>query len=131
MDSSGGLRLSLEAEPRSIGTARNAVAALAAEIGMIEPALGDAKTVVSEACSNVVRHAYAEQPGSFELEAFAAGEELSIVVRDFGGGVKPQLELDPGGLRLGIGLISKLSSHYEISGRGDGGTEVRISVPIC
>jgi serine/threonine-protein kinase RsbW len=130
MSTKDGLRLFLEAEPQSIRLARTAVATLAEEIGIGEPALGDVKTVVSEACSNVVRHAYPDGSGSFELEAFAAGEEISIVVRDFGSGVKPRLEPDPGGLRLGIGLISSLSSHYEISGHGEGGTEVRISVPI-
>jgi serine/threonine-protein kinase RsbW len=131
MSTTDRLRLSLAAEPQNIARARHAVAALAEELGMGEPALGDVKTVVSEACSNVVRHAYPEQPGLFELEAFLAGEEISIVVRDFGAGVRPRPAPDPGGLRLGIGLISSLSSHYEITGLRERGTEVRISMPTA
>jgi anti-sigma regulatory factor (Ser/Thr protein kinase) len=45
------------------------VGELAEALGMEEPQLGDLKTVVTEASSNVVRHAYPSEPGSFELEA--------------------------------------------------------------
>jgi serine/threonine-protein kinase RsbW len=124
------VHLSLEASPASVGVARQAVAELAARGGAVEPALGDIKTVVSEACSNVVRHAYGAEGGSFELEAARDGNELEIVVCDRGRGLQPQLASDDSSLRLGLGLISALSSGYEIGRHGEVGTEVRIRMPL-
>jgi anti-sigma regulatory factor (Ser/Thr protein kinase) len=124
------LQLLLAAVPESVGRARAAVADLGAGLGMREPRLGDLKTVVSEACSNVVRHAYPEEPGNFEVRASARGEGVLVVVRDFGIGMRPGTHGEKSGLRLGLGLISMLSSRYEILGHGDGGTELRAVVPI-
>jgi anti-sigma regulatory factor (Ser/Thr protein kinase) len=129
LDESEAIRLSLEAEPASVGIARRAVAELAARSGAGEPALGDVKTVVSEACANVVRHAYGPGGGSFELEATREDAELEIVVRDIGRGLQPQLASGPS-LRLGLGLISALSRGYEISRHGERGTEVRIRMAL-
>jgi serine/threonine-protein kinase RsbW len=130
MDEVGVVRLSLEAKPASVGVARHAVAELAARIGVGEPILGDVKTVVSEACSNVVRHAYGPEGGSFQLEASRRDGELAIVVRDNGRGIRPELGTESSSLRLGLGLISALSSGYEIARRGERGTEVRIRMPL-
>lgn len=130
MSTEDALHLSLEARPESIGKARAAVGELAHELGMEEPALGDVKTIVSEACTNVVRHAYAEGGGTFEVEAFPEGGELAIVVRDFGQGMRARIEPEPSSLRLGLGLISTLSSHFDISGGGEGGTEVLMRLPL-
>ncbi len=130
MDESEAVHLALEAAPASIGIARQAVAELAARNGAGKRALGDVKTVVSEACSNVVRHAYGPEGGEFVLEAGREGAELEIVVRDSGHGLRPQLVTEPSSLRLGLGLISALSSGYEISRHGGGGTEVRIRMPL-
>jgi serine/threonine-protein kinase RsbW len=128
--SDGELRFSLAAEPDSIGLARRAVGDLAHELGIEEPALGDLKTIVSEACSNVVRHAYPDEDGSFDLETSVAEGLLTIVVRDFGRGIQPRVEGEPSSLRLGLGLISSLTRHFEISGNHGGGTEVRMQVPL-
>jgi anti-sigma regulatory factor (Ser/Thr protein kinase) len=103
---------------------------LAIGLGVEEPALGDLKTIVSEACSNVVRHAYPETEGSFELEALAEDGALRIVVRDSGAGMRPLVQAEPSSLRLGLGLISTLSSHFEISDNPNGGTEVVMQVPL-
>jgi serine/threonine-protein kinase RsbW len=129
MSTDGSLRLELEAEPKSIGIARARVAELAAEFGMKEPALGDVKTIVSEACSNVVHHAYPGSRGRFEVEASQADGQLWIVVRDFGEGIQAKFESGEPSLRLGLGLISMLSSNFEISS-GTEGTELRIRLPL-
>lgn len=126
----GEMRLSLTAEPKSIGRARQAVGDLAKRLGVEEPALGDLKTIVSEACSNVVRHAYPEGNGSFEVEALPEGDNLTIVVRDSGAGMRPLVQAEHSSLRLGLGLISTLSSHFEISDSPGGGTEVLMQIPL-
>jgi serine/threonine-protein kinase RsbW len=123
------LHLSLEAEAENIPLARAAVADMAESLGMGEPWLGDLKTVVSEACTNVVRHAYPGGGGEFELDARTDGSAITVVVRDFGVGLRPRIEPGPS-LRLGLGLISTLADRYEIFGHPGGGTEVRISMPL-
>jgi anti-sigma regulatory factor (Ser/Thr protein kinase) len=124
------LYLSLDAEPENVAVARAAVAELGADLGMIEPTLGDLKTVVSEACSNVVRHAYSETEGTFEVEAFAEEGRLAVVVRDFGTGMRARVQTDESSLRLGLGLISMLTIGFDIRGGVDGGTEVRMQLPF-
>jgi serine/threonine-protein kinase RsbW len=125
------LRFSLPAEPASVGLARAAVAAMARGLGMQDPALGDLRTIISEACTNVVRHAYPDGGGSFDVEALADGETLTIVVRDFGQGIQPRFRHEQDSLGLGLGLISRLSSHFEISGGQDGGTEITMFVRLA
>jgi anti-sigma regulatory factor (Ser/Thr protein kinase) len=124
------LHLSLDAEAENIGLVRSAVADLASSHGMEEPTLGDLKTVLSEACSNVVRHAYPEVPGTFEVEAFLEEDALAVVVRDFGTGMRARASADDSSMRLGLGLISMLSSQFEIVGRSSGGTEIRMRLPL-
>ncbi|MGC1164615.1 MAG: ATP-binding protein [Solirubrobacterales bacterium] len=130
MATEDGLHLSLDAEPENIGVVRAAVADLAESHGMREPTLGDLKTVLSEACSNVVRHAYPGVPGTFEVEAFPKEGALAVVVRDFGTGMHAQASVDDSSMRLGLGLISMLSSRFEIAGRRGGGTEIRMQLPL-
>jgi serine/threonine-protein kinase RsbW len=124
------LRLSFDAEPENIGLVRAAVADLAKNHGMEEPTLGDLKTVLSEACSNVVRHAYPGVPGIFEVEAFPREDALAIIVRDFGTGIRVRANADESSMRLGLGLISMLSSQFEIAGSSGGGTEIRLQLPL-
>jgi serine/threonine-protein kinase RsbW len=127
----GALHLSLDADPENISLARAAVADLARSHGMKEPTLGDLKTVLSEACSNVVRHAYPGVPGTFEVEAFPRDKALAIVVRDFGTGMRARAHGDESSMRLGLGLISMLSSRFEIVGSSGGGTEIRMQLPLA
>lgn len=129
MGSEDSLRLEFSAEARSVGMARAAVAAFAAGQGMKGTAIGDVRTVVTEACSNVVKHAYPGEKGTFEVEAHRDGDQLAIVVRDFGRGMRAQVEFDPRSRQLGLGLISTLASRLEIL-KDDGGTELRMRVPM-
>ncbi len=129
MGTNDALQLSFDAEASNIALARAAVGGLAQGLGMEEPGLGDLKTVVSEICTNVVRHAYPDGGGSFELSARSDGLAITVVVRDFGIGLRPRIEPGPS-LGLGLGLISMLAGAYEISGNPEGGTEVSVTMPI-
>ena len=65
-----GLEMSLPARAENVAVVRHALAGLAEEIGMDPPGIADLKTVVTEACMNVVVHAYAgSDPGPLEVEA--------------------------------------------------------------
>ena len=130
MSTSESICLKLAAEPENVGVARTAVAELAEGFGMTERALGDVKTVVTEACANVVRHAYPFGPGKFEVEAARLDESISIVVRDFGAGMQARIDGRESTMRLGLGLISMLADDFEITGNS-GGTEIRMRLPLA
>jgi serine/threonine-protein kinase RsbW len=131
-DKPTGLQMMLPAKAENVAVIRHALAGLAEEIGMDEPGLADLKTVVTEACMNVVVHAYPGEPGPLSVEATPDNEGLTVVVRDKGSGMRPQAEVNPeqASLRLGLSLIAALSSSFAISGGLDQGTEVTMRLPL-
>ncbi|HSS04813.1 MAG TPA: ATP-binding protein [Solirubrobacterales bacterium] len=122
--------MTLPAKAENVAVVRHALAGLAEEIGMDEPGLADLKTVVTEACMNVVVHAYPGKVGPLSVEAEPDSEGLTVVVRDEGGGIRPQANAERDSLRLGLSLIAALSSSFSISGGLDRGTEVTMRVPL-
>lgn len=122
-----GLQMSLPARAENVAVVRHALAGLAERLGMDEPSLADLKTVVTEACMNVVVHAYAgSEPGPLEVEAESDLEGLTVVVRDHGSGIRPRPDAERPSLRIGLTLIAALSSSFEIKGGADKGTEIRM-----
>ena len=110
---------------------RHAIAGLAERIGMDETSIADLKTVVTEACMNVVVHAYPEgEAGLLEIEAVPDGDGLTVAVRDFGRGISPRPGVDRPSLRIGLALIAALSSSFEIRGGVERGTEIRMHLPL-
>ena len=82
--------IKLEFPARSIneGLARSAAAAFAAQLDPTLDELGDIKTAVSEAVTNVIVHAYPEKLGTVWLSARIIGEDtLEICVKDKGRGI--------------------------------------------
>jgi serine/threonine-protein kinase RsbW len=130
-DDRSGLQMSLPARAENVAVVRHALAGLAERIGMDEPGVADLKTVVTEACMNVVVHAYpAGEPGLLEVEAAAEMEGLTVVVRDYGMGIRPRPDVERPSLRIGLTLIAALSSSFEIKGGIDRGTEIRMHLPL-
>jgi len=129
-DKPRGLQMMLPAKAENVAVIRHALAGLAEEIGMDEPGLADLKTVVTEACMNVVVHAYRGEPGPLSVEANPDSDGLTVVVRDQGVGMRPQADSDRQSLRLGLSLIAALSSSFAISGGLDQGTEITMRLPL-
>jgi serine/threonine-protein kinase RsbW len=129
-DDHTGLSITIPARPENVAVVRHAIAGLAEQLGMQEPGIGDLKTVVTEACMNVVVHAYDDGTGPLEVEAFPEGKDLTVVVRDFGGGIRPRPDVDRPSLRIGLTLIAALSSSFEISGGLDLGTKITMRLPL-
>jgi serine/threonine-protein kinase RsbW len=126
-----GLQMSLPARAENVAVVRHALAGLAERLGMDEASLADLKTVVTEACMNVVVHAYAgNDPGPIEVEAESDLDGLTVVIRDHGSGIRPRPEADRPSLRIGLTLIAALSSSFEIKGGADKGTEIRMHLPL-
>ncbi|MBS1861501.1 MAG: ATP-binding protein [Actinobacteria bacterium] len=126
-----GLQMSLPARAENVAVVRHAIAGLAERIGMDEAAIADLKTVVTEACMNVVVHAYPEgEVGLLKVEAVPDLGGLTVSVRDFGGGISPRPGVDRPSLRIGLALIAALSSSFEIRGGTERGTEIRMHLPL-
>jgi serine/threonine-protein kinase RsbW len=120
--------LNLSNKAENVLLVRQALAGLAETIGLDALELNDISTAVSEACNNVVIHAYAGAEGPLEVEVFAAGEPLEVIVRDHGAGITPH-ERDPEETVGGIGLpvIRALSDTATFRDLDGGGTEVRMA----
>ncbi|HEX2391331.1 MAG TPA: ATP-binding protein [Solirubrobacterales bacterium] len=123
--------MSLPGRAGNVAVVRHALAGLAEQLGMDEPGIADLKTVVTEACMNVVVHAYPdEDPGLLEVEAEPEVDGLTVVVRDYGLGIQPRPDVERPSLRIGLTLIAALSSSFEIKGGVGRGTEIRMHLPL-
>lgn len=123
------VKLTLPARAEGVGVVRQALAGVADALVFDPAVLADMKMAVTEACTNVVVHAYGEQDdGTLEVEMLADDAGLTIVVRDQGSGIQPRpTRRDAPALGLGLPLIAALSDAFELRGGGDSGTEVRMT----
>src|SRR5205823_5954245 len=86
----------------------------------------DLKTAVTEACNNVVLHAYGDRVGKLNLRLNAADQWIEVVVSDQGEGLHGVTASDDH-LHLGLPIISSLAERAEFLSPPRGGTEVRMS----
>jgi serine/threonine-protein kinase RsbW len=117
------LRLSNRAE--NVLLVRQALSGLAEAVGLDPIALNDVSTAVTEACNNVVLHAYGGGEGALEVDLSTTSTGLDATVRDHGSGIKPGVkaaEEVSGG--IGLPVIQALSDSVEFRDVPGGGTEV-------
>ena len=100
----------------------------------VEPeVIADVKLALTEACSNSIRHAYADgREGEVEIRYELAGASLAVEVSDDGGGFDPaNLQTGVGGLDeggLGIAIIRAVADDVSIGPRAGGtGYSVRFT----
>ena len=130
-DDRSGLQITLPARAENVTVVRHALAGLADRLGMDEAGIADLKTVVTEACMNVVVHAYPDgHPGPLEVVAVPDEGGLTVGVRDSGMGIQPRPDVDRPSLRIGLTLIAALSSSFEIKGGIGRGTEIRMHLEL-
>jgi len=120
------LRLSLPATAENVIVVRQAVAGLGEALGLSAARIADLKTVVSEACNNVVLHAYEGEPGPLEVIAEPRFGELEVQISDRGRGFRPRANEGDPSLGLGLPLIAALSDSFEISGGAGHGSRTTI-----
>jgi serine/threonine-protein kinase RsbW len=121
--------LIVPAVPDSIAVIRQTVSGICEALGADSRTVGDIKLAATEACTNAVLHAYANrEPGTIEIDAYADGEELRLLVRDHGTGMTPAPLAE--GLGLGLPLIAALTSTLTIVEPDDGGTEVSMTFAL-
>jgi anti-sigma regulatory factor (Ser/Thr protein kinase) len=123
------VRLLLPNRPENVALVRQALTGLAGSIGIDEGLLSDIKTAVSEACNNVVLHAY-DNGGTGPLDVWVcpSADGIEVVVKDVGTGIQPRApEPDAAMQGVGLSLIQALTESVEFGGGSDSGTEVRMS----
>ncbi len=125
------VRLLLPALPANVALVRQALAGLTDALG-VEPArAADMKIALTEACTNVVVHAYGERSGPLEVTMVVEHGRLVLGVRDRGGGLHPLPGRDEGApLGFGLALIASLSDELGLVG-GKHGTELRMAFALA
>jgi serine/threonine-protein kinase RsbW len=124
------VRLSLPAHARNIAVVRRALEAIAEELALPRRLVEDMRLAVTEACTNVVRHAYqdgqAEDAGAMRVELLPEADGMRVIVEDRGRGLGPSP--DARGPGLGLPLIDALTSEFEVThGADDRGSRVAMA----
>ena len=118
------LRHRYPATAESLPPARRAVTQCAEQLGCDDSLTEAIALAVTEACSNVVVHAYRHHTrlGEMTVSLDQSDDCLRVYVADDGIGMLPRL--DSPGLGLGLPLISQLTDGFELRSRSEGGTEL-------
>ncbi|HEY4280837.1 MAG TPA: ATP-binding protein [Conexibacter sp.] len=112
------MELTLPAIADSVPQARGAVVELAEQLGAPSQIVADVALAVSEACTNVVLHAYRDhsEPGTLNIEATLRDGMLEVLVADEGGGIEARE--DSPGLGLGMALMAAVASGLQLDHDG-------------
>jgi anti-sigma regulatory factor (Ser/Thr protein kinase) len=120
------IRLTLPALPQNIAVVRHVVGCFAESLGMADDVVADLRLALTEACTNVVRHAYdQDSDGPLEITIHPTEETLNIMVADDGRGIGPSP--DVAGPGLGLPLIAALTDGLEIQRRDGVGSRLLMS----
>ena len=106
-------RLSLPARPENVAVVRHVLGAFADALQLPPELVEDMRLAVTEACTNVVRHAYHDGvPGPIDVLIRPDGDRLELVVSDRGQGLAPSADVTGPG--LGLPLIAALAESVEL-----------------
>src|SRR4030081_2287800 len=124
------VRVVLPNRAENVAIVRQALTGIADAMRLDTGVLSDIKTAVSEACNNVVLHAYDGHEGPLEVYVCPTEDELDVVVRDEGLGIQPNPpEPDAGVQGVGLSLIQALTDHVEFRAASDEGPQLNMNPP--
>ncbi len=128
------ITLSIPVNAKFIAAARLLTAGLAARANLTVEAVEDLKIAVSEACTNVTEHAFANEAEArnktIQLTFHVADGELTVEVEDEGRGFDPKhlpdmknkpLDNDTG---IGVYLIQEMMDEVKIESAPGSGTKI-------
>jgi serine/threonine-protein kinase RsbW len=123
------MELALAARAENIAIVRHALGGLGEAYAVSEQKLSDVRLAVTEACANVVVHAYPDgHEGPMEVVASMHDSRLTVLVRDWGRGIRPRP--DSPGLGLGLSLIAALAEQVQLGHTDEEHTEVRMTFAL-
>ena len=119
------VRLELESRPECLTLVRSALIGIGETLAFDPELLDDVKTAVSEACTNVVLHAYDGAVGPLAVAVAVGHDRVETSVHDRGSGIQAVSSAQD---RMGVGLavITALSERTEFISEPGEGTEVRM-----
>lgn len=131
MNGGATIRLAFPARTEYLILARLALAGISRSVPMSQETLADLKLAVTEACGNVVRHAYPGGRGSVRVEFDVAPTAIRVSIVDEGLGVRGQIrdsaeggDLPEGG--MGLAIIKAIVDGFSVETGDGGGTVVTI-----
>ena len=120
------VRLTLPARAESIPVIRHVLGAYAEALRLPADVVEDMRLAVTEACTNVVRHAYDDgDSGTIDVVVKPDGNRLDVIVSDRGRGMGPSPDIDGPG--LGLPLIAALADSIELQEAPIRGNRLRMS----
>jgi serine/threonine-protein kinase RsbW len=130
-ESGQSVRLTIPARAEYITLGRLALTAIAGVRPVSDETLHDLKLALTEACTNSVKHAYADGgDGTVDILYELEPDRLAVEVGDAGPGFEPEDgdgfdgdDLSEGG--LGIEIIRAVTDEVEIAEREGGGSRLR------
>ena len=129
------VRLRLSNRPENVMLVREVLTGVAEAVGVDANDLNDIRTAVTEACNNVVVHAYEGEEGPLEIEVYLSSSAVEVLVRDHGTGIRPHVgREEEGSSGIGLLVIQALSQRVAFTGANGGparagwdGTELRMT----
>src|ERR1700754_4520335 len=117
------VNLTLPARPENVSVIRHVLGAFAEALRLPDELVEDLRLAVTEACTNVVRHAYPpDQPGPVEISIQPLEQNVSVIVSDHGRGIGTSS--DTTGPGLGLPLIASIADDVELQPVPGGGSRV-------
>jgi serine/threonine-protein kinase RsbW len=121
------VHLTLPARPENVAVIRHVLGAFAEALQLPAELVEDMRLAVTEACTNVVRHAYrGSEPGPIDVVIRPNGERLELIVADYGSGLGSATP-DLAGPGLGLPMIAALADTVEIEHAPSRGSRVAMS----
>ncbi|MHB1002107.1 MAG: ATP-binding protein [Armatimonadota bacterium] len=113
---------------------RRTASAILEELEADQDTIDRMKLVVTEACSNVIKHAY-DKSAMYEVGLEYCAEMVRITIKDYGKGFTVEELPTPiygtpqiGG--YGISFIKRESSNIVIESTPEDGTTIRMEIPV-
>ena len=123
-DDSPIISLRLESSPETLTLVRGMLGGVAELLQLDPELLDDLKTAVSEACNNVVMHAYEGASGPLCICISTEDDGLVVIVRDQGRGIPVLAPSDDRLQGVGIPIMRALARQTAFRPCEGGGTEV-------
>jgi anti-sigma regulatory factor (Ser/Thr protein kinase) len=116
--------LKLDSSPETLTLVRGMLGGVAELLHLDPELLDDLKTAVSEACNNVVMHAYDGRSGPLRVCLYVEGHGIDVIVRDAGIGIPVLTPSDDRLQGVGIPIMRALAQQTAFRPLRAGGTEV-------
>ena len=124
------VRLRLESRPQTLTIVRGMLGGVAELLAIDPELLDDLKTSVSEACNNVVLHAYGGEPRPMEGGLFVADTLIRVTVTDRGVGMVAPPATADAGQGIGLSVIRALTESVRFASAPNDGTEVQMDFAV-